>query len=179
MRFIQTAPGPVWLQVASASTGHQRFAAPTLAELALEFPRGPLSAHVSLDGALFISGPDEVLGHSANIELEASVPPDIAAEKAARQAALEAAWVEFATPERLATLLHGREVYTQNRPSLAWLRATPPTDWPPIFLRWNGDRALLMGGCHRVRVARDLGITEIRGRVHAGPGIVYDGLVGV
>jgi hypothetical protein len=57
------------------------------------------------------------------------------------------------------------------------MRVTPPSEWPPIFVRWDGERALLMGGCHRVTIARELGI-EIRAQVWVGQRIVFDGPVG-
>lgn len=179
LRVTATAPGAVWLELDAPGVGRQHFGAADLAALRHEFPRGAVKARLAPDGALLVEGATLV---AASTTLACSGPPppvDLDAVKAERQAVLEATWAQFATAERLATLLHGRHVHTQDRPSLAWLRATPPDEWPPIFIRWNGDAALLTGGCHRVRVARELGIPSVKAQVHAGARVVYEGPVGV
>jgi hypothetical protein len=178
--------GPYELVLRCTGAGEQRFCEVTLEALECAIRDfAPFLARRPADMPEVVTVDADALEfvrHNASLHVEVVTdrsPEQFLEDKAARQRALESAWGRFATPERLATLLVGREVATQNRPSIAWLRATPPSEWPAIQVRWNGERALLMGGCHRVMVARELGVREVRAQVHAGQHVVFEGRVGV
>lgn len=189
IRIHPNAPPPphhINVRRRSAPTEPRPFA--TLAELATVLAEVPgLRATLAADGqSVRVEGVGEDIAlEEARFEgLDIRVVPDSpeltpAQQKAAHQDALDRRWERYVSPERLATLLKDTVITPRRQSSLEWLRAHRVSEWPPIYVVFNGERALLLGGCHRVVVARELGIRALEARVHVGNRIAYEGLVGV
>jgi hypothetical protein len=120
--------GSYELVLRCAGAGEQRFAEASW--VALERAIGglaPFATHRRADmpGAVFVDADALVLvRHSDTLDVEVipeqvCSPGALRAEKAARQAALEASWAEFATPERLVTLMRDRKVRPHREKSMA------------------------------------------------------------
>jgi hypothetical protein len=77
------------------------------------------------------------------------------------------------------TLLVGHPVGVRFPATLEWLRRTPVEDWPPLRVMLNErGEAILTDGHHRVTVARELGVGQLRAHVRLWDGVV-ERVVGV
>lgn len=182
-RVRGSAPGPYELVLRAVGAGEQRFTEASLA--ALERAVGalaPFLVHRREDApeALAVDGPAlELVRHSGSLEVEvvAGAPgaEQLRDAKAARVAAERAAHAAV----DYSTLLRGYPARVLRAESLAWLRATPVADWPPIRVTLAQDGTpILTDGNHRVAVAREFGVAALNSCVRAG-GRVHEAPIGV
>lgn len=170
-------PSGYQLVVRNPSNGDQRFRGASLQDLARRISSfGGFSAQM-VAGVLEVSGAD-LVSASPGLAVEVVPVPDPAKERLQGAAIKEANRRAMAAAH--AAVDFGTLLRDYHRPppvvrtaTLEWLRRTPVEDWAPLRVTLNERGvAILTDGHHRVTVARELGVGQLRAYVRLWDGYV-------
>jgi hypothetical protein len=170
--------GPYELVLRCTGAGQQRFAEPTFEELEraiagfapfLARRRADIPEVVRVDADAL-----DLVRHSESLDVEVIAEQPMTPERAAAMKAARFAEIRSAhAAVDYGTLLRGYEVQVRRPASLAWWRAVPVAEWPPlrVTLADNGA-AIVTDGHHRCAVARELGVEALTARVRTVDGVL-------